>query len=163
MEFRIRIFSGNLLMQLSNDLLMWNKKIYIKGKKFYLHWIHSSFNAVSDRTKVSRRIISPSEKTFILLKLHLSTFSSVDSDRFLYDYFIVTSEGNWNGKLLFSWNDYRPRYTEFEIDNINCIGNYYLFPMDIELISINTKPLTITDEEYKLIQEEVKNLYLFKK
>ena len=76
---------------------------------------------------------------------------------------MVTSEGNWNGKLLFSWNDYRPRYTELEIDNINCIGNYSLFPMDIELISINTKPLTITDEEYKLIQEEVKNLYLFKK
>jgi hypothetical protein len=131
-----------------------NRTINIFGKTFYIYRISHRF--IRSEYFVSRKIFPLNGQTSIILKINL-VFPSENSIG--TDYLFITTDNNFNGKLLFIRQENRPYYnTHIKIRDFG----FYQISVgleDIELVSINSNPLTITDKEFSKIKKEIIKLY----
>ena len=73
---------------------------------------------------------------------------------------LITTDSDFNGKLLFIRQEDRPHYnTYIKVIDPGFRCHIFVSFEDIELVSINSNPLTITDKEFSKIKEEIIKLY----
>ena len=130
------------------------KEIFILGRKFYIYRIHHRY--IESKYFVSRKIFPLYGETNIILKIHL-VFPSESG--FGTDYLLVTTDDNFVGKLLFIRQEDRPFYNIYIKIRELSFYQIHVSSEDIELLSINSNPLTITNKEFSEIKEEIIKLY----
>lgn len=131
-----------------------NHTIDIFGRTFHVYRISHRF--VESRYFVSREIFPLNGQISIIFKIHL-VFPGENG--FGADYLLITTDSDFNGKLLFIRHENRPYYNIYiKIKDPGFCQIFVSFE-DIELVSINPDPLTITDKEFSKIKEEIIKLY----